>query len=268
MKQKLKKHLSKLKQPRKLSFWDNNGLILAAHRGGDGAGKEKENTLAAFQAAREAGYKYGETDVILSKDGQVVAIHGAANLWDSILRKRHSRRRLQRLSLEKMRKKWTIGGEQIPTLEEILMAQKKMRFFIDPKTEEVVEPLYKLLKRLNALDRVCVGSFNYHRVQRFRQLAGTRQVHTSFIIGRAFRLINKNKNQLMAANVKNVDAVKLHHSLVSQPMIDLVHKQGFKAVVWTANSEISIKNAVKCGVDGIVSDRIHLLREVINNQKV
>ena len=170
---------TKKKQPKnqqskpKPSFWPETGVIKIAHRGGDGAGREKENTLKAFAAAREAGYKYGETDVILSKDGQVVAVHGASNLWESSLRKRHSRRRMQRMSLEKLRKKFSVDGEDIPTLEEVLLSQKRMKFFIDPKTDEVLEPLYRLLKRLGVFDRVCVGSFNYQRVEQFQKLAGT-----------------------------------------------------------------------------------------------
>ncbi|MBX4201498.1 hypothetical protein KW803_01195 [Candidatus Saccharibacteria bacterium] len=265
------KHQPQPRQPNqqpKPSFWSTGNLPIAiAHRGGDAVGREKENTLKAFAAARKAGYKYGETDVILSKDGQVVAVHGASNLWDSLLRRRHSRRRMQRMSLDKLREKFSVDGEQIPTLEEVLVSQSQMKYFIDPKTDEVLEPLYVLLKRLNMLDRVCVGSFNYKRVERFRELAGTQPVHTSFIIGRAFRVVNKNKDMLKNSRVEGVEAIQLHHSLVSRQMLDLVHKQGFKAAVWTANSEISIKNAIKCGADAIISDRIHLLKEVIQSSR-
>jgi glycerophosphoryl diester phosphodiesterase len=196
-----------------------------------------------------------------------VAIHGAANLWDSLLRRRHSRNRMQKRTLAQLRKKYTIGGEPIPTLEEILLSQRRMKFFIDPKTEEVTELLFKLLKRLDAFDRVCVGSFNYQRVQEFRKLAGSRQVHTSFIIGRAFRVVNKNLDMLKNGRVRDVEAIQLHHSLVSQPMLDMVHQQGFKAVIWTCNSEIAIRNAMKTGADGIISDRIGLLKEVIYSKK-
>lgn len=246
-------------------FWSKPPIAIA-HRGGDGAGPAKENTLAAFAAARQAGFAYSETDVILSKDGQVVAIHGATNFLDSLLRRRHSRRRMQRMSMEKIRKKWTIDNEQIPSLEEVLLSQKKMKFFIDPKTEEVVEPLYKLLKRLHALDRVCVNSFNYGRVERFRQLSGTRHIHTGFIIGRGLRIFNRNKAMLKNGHLKDIEAVCIHHSLVSQPMLDLIHKQGFRAVIWTCNSKIAIKNAQKCDADGVISDNISLLKEVLGSR--
>ena len=248
------------------NFWSEPPITIA-HRGGDGAGPAKENTLAAFAAARQAGFAYGETDVILTKDGQVVAIHGANNFLDSLLRKRHSRRRMQRLSLDRIRQKWTIDNEQIPTLEELLLSQKKMKFFIDPKTEEVVEPLYKLLKRLHALDRVCVNSFNYGRVDRFWRQAGERRAHTGFIIGRSLRIFNRNKAMLKNGRLKGIEAVCIHHSMVSQPMIDLIHKQGFKAIIWTCNSKIAIKNAQNCGADGIISDNIGLLKEILAPKK-
>jgi glycerophosphoryl diester phosphodiesterase len=243
-------------------FWGKPPIAIA-HRGGDAAGAKKENTLAAFKAAWRMGYRYGETDVILSADGQVAAIHGAVNLWDSLLRGRRSRRGLQRNSLERLRRKYTINGEEIPTLGELLKALPKMRFFIDPKTEEVVEPLAELLKKLKATDRVCVGSFNYGRIERFRKLLEETPVSTSFIIGRGFRLVNKNMNMLKTGRLSSVEAVQLHHSLVSRQMLDLVHKQGFKAVIWTCNSEIAVKNAVNCGAEGIISDRLTLLQETL-----
>lgn len=247
-------------------FYNNTGPIAVAHRGGDGAGAGKENTLAAFRAAWDAGYQYCETDVILSADRQVVAIHGATNLWDSILRGRHSRRRLQRLTLDEIRKKFDAGGEMIPTLEEVLLSQKNMKFFVDSKTEEALEPLYRLVERLDVFDRVCVGSFNYERVKRFQRLAGARPVHSSFIIGRAFRLVNNNLVRLKAGRLKGIETVQMHHSLVSRPMLDLVHKQGLRAIIWTCNSEIAIRNALRCGADGIASDNLRLLKDILNSK--
>lgn len=69
---------------------------------------------------------------------------------------------------------------------------------------------------------------------------------------------------LKSGRLKHIEAVQLHHSLVSKEMVGLVHSHGFKALVWTANSPLSIKNAVRCGADGIISDRITLLKEIIS----
>jgi glycerophosphoryl diester phosphodiesterase len=69
---------------------------------------------------------------------------------------------------------------------------------------------------------------------------------------------------LKSGRLKHLEAIQLHHSLVSKEMIDLVHSHGFKALVWTPNSPLSIKNAVQCGADGIISDRITLLKDILN----
>jgi glycerophosphoryl diester phosphodiesterase len=49
-------------------------------------------------------------------------------------------------------------------------------------------------------------------------------------------------------------------------MVGLVHRRGFKAIVWTANSRIAINNAIRSGADGIISDRVELLKELIEKK--
>lgn len=257
----------KLKQPLpKSSFWGNTDAPIAiAHRGGDGAGADKENTLAAFRAAVKMGYEYGETDVILTADGQVIAIHGATNFLDTILKAKPSRNGLQKKTLREIRR-GVKPYSQIPLLSELLQACPDMKFFIDPKTSEVVEPLAELLRGMRVLDRVCIGSFDYKRVMRMRDLLGAERVATSLIIGRGLRLVNRKLDMLKTGRLSHVQAVKLHHSLMSREMVDLVHSQGFKAIVWTANSKLAMENAIKSGVDGIISDRVSLLKEVLSSK--
>ena len=243
------------------TFWDKSPMAIA-HRGGDGAGLEEENTLKAFRAAWKNGLKYGETDVILSADGQVVAIHGSRNSLQAGLKGDISRRRLQAMTLAEIRNAVDIKGIKVATLEEILTALPRMKFLIDPKTDEVVLPLARLLKKLNALERVCVGSFSYDRVRHLMKLTKNSRVRTSFIIGRGFRLANKGVLMLKTGRLTDIEAVQLHHSLVSKEMVDLAHSRGFKALVWTANSPLAIKNALNCGADGIISDRLDLLERL------
>lgn len=243
------------------TFWDESAPFAIAHRGGDGAGKEKENTLVAFQAASDLGYKYAETDVVLTADGQVIAVHGSKNRLDSLLKKHKVPRPvLQKMTLKQIRSQVNAGGEPIPLLKEVLTAQPNIRFFIDPKTDEVVEPLAKLLKQLNVVDRVSVNSFNYGRLQRLLGLLEPNEAVGGVIIGRGVRLRNKNLARLKEGKLENISYVHLHHSHVSKSLIDLAHSQSIKVFVWTCNSLLSIRNAVNCGADGIISDDLKLLK--------
>jgi len=242
-------------------FWGKPPIAIA-HRGGDAAGEDQENTLAAFLAAQKLGYEYGETDVILTADGQVAAIHGSRNWLQAYFSGHPPRNALQKLTLKEIRDH-AYEGIRITTLEEILTKLPQMKFFIDPKTDRVALPLAKLIKDTRSQQRVCVGSFSYERVVHFKKIIKDDQVRTSFIIGRGLRLVNKGLQLLKTGRLKDIEAVQLHHSLVSKDMIMLVHEHGLKALVWTANSPLSIKNAINCGADGVMSDHADLLQGIL-----
>jgi glycerophosphoryl diester phosphodiesterase len=248
------------------AFWDEPPIAIA-HRGGDAAGSDKENTLDAFAAASKMGYKHAETDVVLAASGEVVVIHGARNWLQAGVSRGLSRRTLQLMTLDQMRQFVRPGGNQVPTLEELLTAFPKMKFIIDLKNDEAAVPLAKLLTKLNVLDRVCVTSFGYNRILKFLGGCGNNKVSTGLTVGRGLRFRNINMFMLKSGHLKNVEAIFMHHSLVSRPMISLVHRRGFKAIVWTANSSIGIKHAIGCGADGIISDNVKLLKEILAESK-
>jgi glycerophosphoryl diester phosphodiesterase len=240
---------------------------MIAHRGGDAAGHDKENTLEAFQAAWDLGYKYAETDVILVASGEVVLIHGSHNWLQASLKRDITRRTLQKMTLDQLRFTLKPGGAEVSTLEEVLKAFPKMKFILDLKTDEAAEPLAKLIGRLKADDRVCITSFGYKRLRMFSAACKSKKVSTGLTVGRGLRFKNINLLMLKTGRLSGVEAIFMHHSLVSPPMVSLVHRRGLKAVVWTANSRLAIKHGIRSSADGIISDRIGLLKEVINAKK-
>lgn len=248
-------------------FWEAAGPIAIAHRGGDGAGKNKQNTLEAFQSAAKLGYKYAETDVILAATGEPVLIHGAHNFIVAGLNRDIARRTLQKMTLQQLQAIVRPGGTKVPTLEEVLGALPKMKFVLDLKTAESIEPLARLVKKLKVAERICVTGFDYKMVQRFAELCGRQKVSLGLTVGRGLRFRNMNMFMLKSGHLTDVDAIFMHHSLVSSPMLSLVHHRGFKAVIWTANSSLSIRHALRSGADGVISDRVRLLKDLIDKKE-
>jgi len=77
---------------RSSNFFDIKAPIAIAHRGGGAvSGKDKykhENTLEAFKASVALGYRFLEMDTILTADNQLVVIHVAKDLLESLARKK------------------------------------------------------------------------------------------------------------------------------------------------------------------------------------
>jgi glycerophosphoryl diester phosphodiesterase len=246
----------------KPDFWGNTPIAIA-HRGGDAAGRDKRNTVQAFQTAWDLGYLYAETDVILAASGELATIHGSYNWMQASVQRDMTRKVLQMMTLDQIRYALRPGGAEVPTLEEVMTSFPKMKFLIDLKTDEVVEPLAKLIRHLKAFDRICIVGRDYHRNARFLEASRPAKTRIGLTVGRGVRFQNINMVLLKSGQLKNVEAILLHHSLVSRPMINLIHNRGFKAVIWTVNSKLGIKHAIKSGADGIISDRVELLKEII-----
>ena len=87
-----------------------------------------ENTLPAFEAARDAGFGM-ELDIQFSRDMQVVVFHD-----DDLLRMAGDRRKVRQLTLDELRQLPLAGleGARIPTLREVLEA-------VDGKTPLLIE---------------------------------------------------------------------------------------------------------------------------------
>jgi len=255
---------TKPSQP-KSKFWPEKGIVAIAHRGGDAAGASKENTMEAFEAAYKLGYRYAETDVVLAASGELVAIHGSRNWMQASVKRDMSRRTLQNMTYDQMQFILRPGGAIVPTLAEVLTSYPRMKFVLDLKTDETVLPLVRLIKQLKLANRVCVTGFSYPRTRTFMALFKDHQISTGLTIGRGVHMKNMNLLMLKTGRLSDIEAIFMHHSLVSGPMVNIVHRRGLKAVVWTANSSLSIKHALRSGADGVISDRIVLLKEILES---
>ncbi|MEO7664734.1 MAG: glycerophosphodiester phosphodiesterase [Candidatus Limnocylindrales bacterium] len=244
-------------------FLDHPGPIAFAHRGG--AEAQPENTMAAFASAVALGYEYLETDVHLTADGVLIAFHD-----DRLDRVTDGRGVVAELPWSTVRQARVAGREPIVEMAELLAAFPEARLNIEPKHDAAVPALVATIQDANALDRVCVGSFSDRRIAAVRAGLGPGGC-TSLGPGEiaALRLASWGvpgmANALRRRPGRCVQ-VPLRSSLV--PLVDArllatAHELGLPVHAWTVNDPGEMQRLLDLGIDGLMTDRPALLREVL-----
>jgi glycerophosphoryl diester phosphodiesterase len=245
---------------------DQPGSVLAfAHRGGAFHPEIEglENTLAAFQHAVDLGYRYLETDVHVTKDGALLAFHDA--VLDRVTEHHGSIADMEYAEVAAA----LIGGrEQIPTMAALFEHFPDACFNIDLKSMPAVAPLAELIRQMDAYDRVCVGSFSDRRMRRFRREVG-RQVATSAapldVALLRFVPTPRLVDVLVTSRAAALQVPHRHMGLrvVTATLVDRAHSLGKHVHVWTVDDPEEMRQLLDLGVDGLMTDRTDLLREVL-----
>jgi glycerophosphoryl diester phosphodiesterase len=253
------------------SFLDETGPIAFAHRGG--AGEAPENTLAAFEIAVTLGYRYLETDAHVTRDGVLVAFHDAR--LDRVTDRTGAIAELGIAEVEAADAGYAFSldggcsfpfrgrGIRVPRLREILVRWPDVRINIDPKSDACVGPLAALLDRFGAWERVCIGSFADGRLRRIRTLGGglacTSMGPRAVALARLAAVLGVMSR--MGADCVQVPIRRGPFPIVTERFVGAAHRAGLPVHVWTINDEATIDELLDLGVDGIMSDRLRLLRD-------
>ena len=156
-------------------------------------------------------------------------------------------------------------GLRIPRLEELLVRWPEVRVNIDPKTDECVEPLVALVDRLGAWERVAFGAFSDRRLRRVRALS-RRRACTSMgprAVSLARVAANLGRMPRLGADCVQVPRRSGRLPIVTARFIDAAHRADLPVHVWTVNDEPAMHGLLDLGVDGIMTDRPRLLRDVL-----
>jgi glycerophosphoryl diester phosphodiesterase len=244
---------------------DQPGAVLAfAHRGGpahpDIAGLE--NTLAAFEHAVGLGYTYLETDVHATSDGELLCFHD-----DVLDRVTSAVGSIAEKAYADLRHTLIDGREPIPRMADLLEHLPGARFNIDLKSDLSVRLLADLVERTGSHDRVCVGSWSDRRLRSFRRLVG-RRVATSYGpvgIGLSRYAPGRLSARMLATGG---DALQVPHRtrglrIVTAAFVERAHAAGHPVHVWVIDDPEEMELLLDLGVDGLMSDRTDLLREVL-----
>jgi glycerophosphoryl diester phosphodiesterase len=222
-----------------------------------------ENSLAAFRRAVAEGYRYLETDVHATADGVVVVQH------DAVLdRTTDACGAVARLPWRVVRTARIGGREPVSRLEDVLEELPEALFNIDVKAERAIEPLIEVLRRTNSFRRVCVASFSEARLQRVRRRAGealltsmgTRAIARLWAAGRLPRFVTTRRGH---QRIAQVPARQGRLTVVDKRLIAAARRRGIEVHVWTIDEPDQMHELIDLGVDGLMTDRPAVLRDVL-----
>jgi glycerophosphoryl diester phosphodiesterase len=226
-------------------------LLAIAHRGA--SGYAPENTFAAFRRAIVLGAGFIETDLQLSRDARLVAIHDA-----TVNRTTNGQGAVHDMTLAELRRldagSWfgsEFAGERIPTIEEILEFANKhdVVFYLEMKPSGSwggEHALISALRDSREIARTVVISFDP------AILAAVRKIEPTLMTGLLFE--GDIPNPLDKAIEIGARQLAVRGDLVTPRLLKEARGHDLQVVCWTVNHPGHMRLLVQAGVDGIISD--------------
>lgn len=230
-------------------------IYVVAHRGA--SGHAPENTMASFRRAVEMGAQFIETDLQLTRDARVIAIHDftfdrtTTGTGEVHLLPLHQVRALDAGSWFGDRDGTSHAGEKVPVLEEILDFAKQydVIFYLEIKSGQawgIEHVVVATLRDRNASARVMIISFDPAALDTIHRLDSTMmtgllcEIPSGDLVERTVRA---GARQLVARG-----------DLITSAVTEKAHRAGLQVVAWTINDVEQMRRMIEAGVDGIITD--------------
>lgn len=220
--------------------------LLLGHRGTPKL--HRENTMAGFQAALDAGLDGVELDVRRCADGTLV-VHHDVELWDG--------RAIPELTAAQL------APQPVPTLDEVLAwaADTGAYLNIEIKFERLV-PDDRVAHTLDAIrqhgliQQVILSSFNPLILDAARTHAP--DIERGFLYHKKYVYAGFNAVPVI---MRRIDAVALHphFPLIDEQLMQLARAQGWRVNTWTVNDPVEVRRLTDLGVRTLIGDRPEVL---------
>jgi glycerophosphoryl diester phosphodiesterase len=254
--------------------------LVFAHRGG--AGLAPENTWPAFERSHALGVDGFELDVRLSRDGEVMVIHDP-----DLGRTTNAQGRVSALSVDELSRvdagfhfsaakdskddafPFRGRGVRIPKLRDLLTAFRDELFIIELKGNGndalLAQRALDVVRETGAVDRVCFGGFSWRMLNELRRLDPTACTSACREEGRWALYASWLHIAPRWAKYQAFQAPEMagNTRVVSPRFVKLAHDAGLLVQVWTVNEEADMRRLIEWGVDGLITDRPDLARQVL-----
>jgi len=242
----------------------SKSIWVIAHRGA--SGHAPENTMASFQRAVDLGARFIETDLQLTRDARVIAIHDfsydrtTTGTGDVHLLPLNQVRALDAGSWFGDHDGQSYPGEKVPVLEEILdfAKQNDVIFYLEIKSGQtwgIEHVVVATLRDRNASARVMIISFDPAALDTVHRLDSTMmtgllcEIPSGDLVERTVR-----------AGVRQLVA---RGDLITSAVTEKAHRAGLQVVAWTINEAEQMRRMIAAGVDGIMTDYPDRLFELL-----
>jgi len=232
--------------------------IAIAHRGG--SLENEENTLPAFAHAVALGYSHLETDVHLTRDGEVVIHHDP-----TLLRMTGDRRAIADLTWRDLQTVLTPRGAGVARLSDLLEEYPEHYINIEPKSDAVVAPMADIIRRMGALSRIGVGSFDPRRTGRLCADLGAALCWSPAKLSVFGLWLQSWGLPLPMGRYPMVQVPGSYYgvTLVTPRFVRVAHRHGVRIQVWTVDDAPEMHRLLDMGVDALMTDRPTVLKQVL-----
>lgn len=234
---------------------------ITAHRGSSTTAPE--NTIPAIEAAMEEMADSVEIDVQMTSDGVIVLGHDA-----SLKRVAGVNRSIASMTFEELEQldvgSWfseSYAGTRVPALSEVLeLCSQKIGLNIEikyvGKNSELPEKTAEMIKAYGMENQCVVTSTNLPYLRRVKEVLP--EVRTGYIISAAYGNFYSSDD---------VDFISIRSGFVTSALMQNAHEQGKAVYAWTVNTKSELERLTLLGVDGIITDRPVLAREIVYREE-
>lgn len=253
--------------------------LIIGHRGS--SARAPENTLAAFGFARGEGAHGLEFDVRLASDGVPVVIHDATldrTGMTSGSVEGHTSAALSQVCVGKWfnlvhpdRASPLYNYQVIPTLPQVFQYYGSLLLYVEMKCEEatrrpeLARAVVNLVRDYKLAESVVVKSFEHDSLREVKRLAP--ELRTAALFGRSWPNPFVPARRILAeAEACGADEISLHRSLLRAATVREARRRGFEVLVWTVNSTIFLRRALRLGLRAVFTDQPGKMLDYLNNK--